>query len=158
VIHRDLKPENVFVVQPGDSVRVLDFGTSKFRDSALKTTDRFRILGTHAYMSPERLLANVVDHRADIFALGHILYEMLSGMHCLSEGPGPLDSPPRYELGMRQIYAPPPPLRDRAPDVPDYVAAIVQRALAKERAQRQQSMAELASELDRARSRYLREI
>lgn len=158
VIHRDLKPENVFVVQPGDTVRVLDFGTSKFRDSALKTTDRFRILGTHAYMSPERLLANVVDHRADIFALGHILYEMLSGMHCLSEGPGPLDFPPRYELGMRQIYAPPPPLRERAPDVPDYVAGIVHRSLAKERAQRQQSMSELASELERARSRYLREI
>ncbi len=150
VIHRDLKPENVFVVEPGDTVRVLDFGTSKFRRAQMKTTDRFRMLGTHAYMSPERLQADVTDARADVYALGHILYEMVGGMHCLSEGPGPLDLPPPYELGIRQIYAVPVPLVERAPGTPADVSAIVQRALSKKREERQQSMTEMASELEAA--------
>ncbi|MEZ4219640.1 MAG: protein kinase [Polyangiaceae bacterium] len=149
LVHRDLKPENVFVVDQDDSIRVLDFGTSKFQRGQLKTTDRFRIIGTHAYMSPERIQADLVDHRADIYALGHILYEMLSGMHALSEGPGPLDLPPIHELGIRQIYAPPPPLSERAPYVPGAVAQIVYRALAKNRKERHESMRELAAELRR---------
>lgn len=154
IIHRDLKPENVFLVAKDDSVRVLDFGTSKFQRGNVKTTDRFRIMGTYAYMSPERLQADLVDHRADIFALGHVLYEMLSGMHALSEGPGPLDFPGLQELGLRQIYAQPPPLSERSPDTPAYVAQIVYRALAKDRKKRQESMASMTTDLERAMQRW----
>jgi serine/threonine protein kinase len=154
VIHRDLKPENVFVVEPGDSIRVLDFGTSKFRSAQLKTTDRFRMLGSHAYMSPERLRANVTDRRGDVYGLGHILYEMVAGRHCLSEGPGPLDFPPPYELGIRQIYAVPVPLTERAPGTPADVSDIVQRALAKKPDDRQPSMSALAGELEGALVRH----
>ncbi|HMJ14388.1 MAG TPA: serine/threonine-protein kinase, partial [Polyangiaceae bacterium] len=155
VIHRDLKPENVFVVQPADEVRVLDFGTSKFTRTSAKsqTTDRMRIMGTQAYMPPERLLGNVVDFRSDVYSLGHILYEMVSGVHCFSEGAGPLDLPGVYELGIRQIQAEPVPLTERKPGTPADVSAIVQRALAKKPSERQQSMQELIHELSEARER-----
>ncbi|HEY6557807.1 MAG TPA: protein kinase [Polyangiaceae bacterium] len=159
VIHRDLKPENVFVVQPGDEVRVLDFGTSKFTRTSAKaqTTDRMRIMGTQAYMPPERLLGNLVDFRSDVYSLGHILYEMVSGVHCFSEGAGPLDLPGVYELGIRQIQAEPVPLTERKPGTPLDVSTIVQRALAKKPSQRQQSMQELIAELNAARERLRRE-
>ena len=122
VVHRDLKPENVFVLRD-DSLKVLDFGTSKItnklgRSAALKTTDRFRLIGTQAYMPPERLKAERADARADVYALGHIMYEMIAGRHCWSDGPGPLDLPEAIELGMRQIYAPPAPLVDQVPGLP----------------------------------------
>ncbi|MBI3204400.1 MAG: serine/threonine protein kinase, partial [Myxococcales bacterium] len=163
VIHRDLKPENVFVL-PGDTLKVLDFGTSKItnkfrRSGAIKTTDRFRLIGTQAYMPPERLKAERTDARADIYALGHILFEMIAGRHCWSDGPGPLDLPDAIELGMRQIYAPPAPLTDFVPGLPAEVDALVQRALAKDPRQRQPSMralgAELRAAIERCRSLQL---
>jgi serine/threonine protein kinase len=156
VIHRDLKPENVFVVQPEDEVRVLDFGTSKSMRQRTPTTDRMRVIGTQAYMPPERLLGHSVDYRSDVYSLGHILYEMVSGVHCFSEGPGPLDLPDFYELGIRQIHAPPIPLTRRKPGTPEDVSDIVQRALAKKPSARQQSMQELASELRGALERLER--
>ncbi|MCL4756036.1 MAG: protein kinase [Myxococcales bacterium] len=154
VIHRDLKPENVFVLKD-DTIKVLDFGTSKItnklrRSGALKTTDRFRLIGTQAYMPPERLKAERTDARADIYALGHILYEMIAGRHCWSEGPGPLDLPDAIELGMRQIYAPPTPLSEHVPGLPADIDRLVLRALAKDPRHRQQTMRELAAELQSA--------
>lgn len=154
VIHRDLKPENVFVLKD-DTIKVLDFGTSKItnklrRSGALKTTDRFRLIGTQAYMPPERLKAERTDARADIYALGHILYEMIAGRHCWSEGPGPLDLPDAIELGMRQIYAPPTPLSEHVPGLPADIDRLVRRALAKDPRHRQQTMRELAAELQTA--------
>ena len=155
LVHRDLKPENVFLVSSEDSIRVLDFGTSKFERGSLKTTDRFRVMGTNAYMSPERVQAGKVDLRADIYALGHILFEMLTGRHALSEGPGPLDLPPTFELGFRQIYADVPAIDDYAPGTPAYVQSIVYQALAKDRDSRQPSMDVVADQLETARARYL---
>jgi len=157
VIHRDLKPENVFVLKD-DTIKVLDFGTSKItnklrRSGALKTTDRFRLIGTQAYMPPERLKAERTDARADIYALGHILYEMIAGRHCWSEGPGPLDLPDAIELGMRQIYAPPTPLSEHVPGLPANIDRLVIRALAKDPRHRQQTMRELAAELQSALAR-----
>ncbi|MBK7580815.1 MAG: serine/threonine protein kinase [Myxococcales bacterium] len=154
VIHRDLKPENVFVLQD-DSIKVLDFGTSKItnklrRSGAMKTTDRFRLIGTQAYMPPERLKAERTDARADIYALGHILYEMIAGRHCWSDGPGPLDLPDAIELGMRQIYAPPARLSEQVPGLPREVERTVLRALSKDPRHRQQSMRELGADLQSA--------
>ena len=154
VVHRDLKPENVFVLRD-DSIKVLDFGTSKItnklgRSAALKTTDRFRLIGTQAYMPPERLKAERSDARADVYALGHIMYEMIAGRHCWSDGPGPLDLPEAIELGMRQIYAPPAPLVDQVPGLPIEIENMVQRALAKDPRHRQQTMRELSAEIEDA--------
>lgn len=154
IVHRDLKPENVFVVEADDSLKVLDFGISKIRNklrpAELRTTDRFRLLGTDAYMAPELMQIGEADARSDVYALGLILYEMLVGRHCWSDGPGPLDFPPRAELGARQIYAQPMPLRELVPHLPERVDRLVMRALEKNPESRQQSMGELSRELAEA--------
>ncbi len=157
VVHRDLKPENVFVLEADDTIKILDFGVSKIRNKLrpveLRTTDRLRVLGTQAYAAPEALQAGRSDARSDVYAVGHILYEMFAGRHCWSEGDGPLDLPAPMELGLRQIFTEPRSVVEFAPDVPDYVNAIVMRALAKEPDARQQSMAELSSDLSKALTR-----
>lgn len=83
IVHRDLKPENVIRTPSGD-LKVLDFGLARFRagdpDGPTLTGDG-TILGTPAYMSPEQLRASGVDHRSDLFALGIVLYELVSGRH-----------------------------------------------------------------------------
>ncbi|MDE3063998.1 MAG: serine/threonine protein kinase, partial [Acidobacteriota bacterium] len=74
VVHRDIKPGNVFLVQ-GGGVKILDFGLSRIVDETQLTMSR-QVMGTLAYMPPEQLEGNAVDHRADIWALGAVLYEM----------------------------------------------------------------------------------
>jgi serine/threonine protein kinase len=160
VIHRDLKPENVFVLRGDEGIKVLDFGTSKLdrntkKSLALKTTDRFRLIGTKEYMAPERLKAEKADARTDIYGEGLILYEMISGRHCWSDGPGPLDLPDGLELCMRQVFAPPKPLRVHVPDLPREIDEIVLRALAKDPRHRQQSMRQLSDELREALDQWL---
>ena len=77
VVHRDIKPGNVFLVQ-GGGVKILDFGLSRIVDETQLTMSR-QVMGTLAYMPPEQLEGNAVDHRADIWALGAVLYEMAVG-------------------------------------------------------------------------------
>ena len=77
VVHRDIKPGNVFIVQNG-GVKILDFGLSRIADETQLTLSR-QVMGTLAYMPPEQLDGNPVDHRADIWALGAVLYEMAVG-------------------------------------------------------------------------------
>lgn len=83
VVHRDLKPENIFLVawdKDGYFVKVLDFGVAAVADASVRgSLHRGEVLGTPAYMSPEQVRGDVVDRRSDIYALGVLLYEMLSG-------------------------------------------------------------------------------
>ena len=83
VVHRDLKPENV-IRTPGGDVKILDFGLARFRDLPAELahlTDDGDVLGTPAYMSPEQIRGGTVDGRSDLFALGIMLYELVSGRH-----------------------------------------------------------------------------
>ncbi|MGE0321020.1 MAG: serine/threonine protein kinase [Polyangiaceae bacterium] len=151
VVHRDLKPENVFVTEANE-VKVLDLGTAKFYGYGLKTTDKFRVPGTLPYMSPEHCEGQVVDARTDIYALGIMLYEMLSGRHPFID---PMDEPGPHELLSRHLVAEPAPLTDVMPGLPAYIWRVVERALRKNREERYRNMREFATELRDARHRAI---
>ncbi|MBL8612727.1 MAG: serine/threonine protein kinase [Myxococcales bacterium] len=145
IVHRDLKPQNLFVTQRPDgtpSVKVLDFGISKAAaDTGSNLTHTETVLGTPLYMSPEqvRSLKNV-DHRADIWAMGAILFELVAG--------GPLWSAPSPSALCAMIVVDPPPtLRQRVPAAPPGLEAIVARCLMKDAGQRFQTVGELAEAL-----------
>jgi serine/threonine-protein kinase len=146
IVHRDLKPDNLFLVPdplaPGRcTVKLLDFGIAKldrgFKSGGVRNTLAGVLMGTPVYMSPEQCLGNVeVDHRSDMYSLGIILYELLCGTPpFVSDGQG--------ELVYFHISAPPPALRRRNPNVPEALEAIVHRMLAKEPADRVQTMVDL---------------
>lgn len=145
IVHRDLKPQNLFLTQRPDGapcVKVLDFGISKAADgdeSSPKLTSTEMVMGTPLYMSPEqvRSLKNV-DARADIWALGAILFELLAATP-------PFDGPSASALHASIAMDPPASLRERRPDVPTHIEAVVLRCLEKDPARRFQSVQELAA-------------
>ena len=140
VVHRDLKPDNVLMGQNGRVV-VTDFGVARGHVGASAGGTAGHVVGTPAYMAPEQVEARPdVDHRADLYALGEIMYEMLVG-----ERAWPGES--AYAVAAaRLVQAPPDPRVSRA-DVPDALAAIVLRCLARERAARFASAREVVTEL-----------
>jgi serine/threonine-protein kinase len=156
VIHRDLKPENVFVTD-GNVVKVLDLGTGKFTGYGLNSTDRMRVVGTTAYMSPEQIKGLRVDARADVYALGLILYEMIAGRHALTPEDGAALPQGIEQVALMQLQMTPKPLADVALGCPRYVSAIADRAIAKDRERRYPNMAAMARELRAARKRFVAE-
>lgn len=144
-VHRDLKPENVMVCSDGRVV-VLDLGTAKhLRGTQLRPTQR--IIGTVAYMSPEHLLGEDLDGRADVYSLGLVLWEMCAGYHPFAKSRNTFDLPGSVELARMQIEVMPAPLRKVAPQVPKAVAKLVERALRKEAFDRFPDMGSFAAEL-----------
>ncbi|MGI5860864.1 MAG: protein kinase domain-containing protein [Myxococcales bacterium] len=146
IVHRDLKPENVMLTRllRGYHVKVLDFGLAHLADSATRMTAPGMICGTPRYMAPEQAAGLDIDHRADIYALGLVLFECLTGRH-------PFDSPSVSETLRRQRCDPVPRLTQVAPDVAtEAVDAVIQRATAKAREERFGSMLELAQALSAA--------
>jgi serine/threonine protein kinase len=138
IIHRDLKPANVFLHQTrhGEVVKVVDFGIAKMLNDESQTADEHptligHVLGTPAYMAPERLQNLPYDGRADVYSLGVMLYQMLAG-RLPFEAP---DNDP-LKVGLMQINEPPPPLRAWNPQVPAAVEAVILNALAKNPAHR----------------------
>ena len=156
VIHRDLKPENVFVTD-GNVVKVLDLGTGKFTGYGLNSTDRMRVVGTTAYMSPEQIKGLRVDARADVYALGLILYEMIAGRHALTPEDAAALPQGIEQVALMQLQMTPKALADVAPACPRYVSAIADRAIAKDRERRYPNMAAMARELRAARKRFVAE-
>ena len=130
VIHRDLKPANVFLVKHGDEsdfVKVLDFGLVKdLEGTGEDLTQTGLFMGSPKYMAPEQIRGEKVDGRADVYALGVILYEMLTGKV-------PFDRPNSVNILMAHVHEPPPPMRTTNPNVlvPDAVEALVLKALEK---------------------------
>jgi serine/threonine-protein kinase len=136
VIHRDLKPENVFIVARAEDpffVKVLDFGLAKLvRETGAPRheTRKGIVLGTPYYMAPEQCEGRgQLDERADIYALGVVLFEMLTG-HL------PFGGDDLAEVLLKQISVPPPAVRSLMPDVPEALDLVVRRALAKRPADR----------------------
>jgi hypothetical protein len=134
VVHRDVKPGNVFLTSDG-GVKVLDFGiASAAGDTALTTGD---LLGTAAYLAPERALGHQATAAADVYALGVVLYELLAGRR-------PFQAGSEIELAMAHINADPVPLAMVAPSVPPHLAAACRQAMAKDPAARPRSAAAFA--------------
>jgi eukaryotic-like serine/threonine-protein kinase len=150
IVHRDLKPSNLFMTQRLDGsplIKVLDFGISKVSvtsgepDPKATLTRPGMMLGSPSYMSPEQLRnASTVDHRADIWAMGIVLHELVAGTP-------PYDADTFAALCAMIASDPPTPLRQAAPDAPEELEAIVRKCVEKAPSDRYQNVAELAAEL-----------
>ncbi len=163
IVHRDLKPENVMLVKKDDEpdfVKVLDFGIAKLLEGAASASEEISkrnggmnqpltrlgtILGTPEYMAPEQALGEAVTPAADLYGVGVMLYEMLTGKH-------PFDPPDRMAMLSFHIVAPVPPMADRAPqlDVPPVVEAVVRCLLEKDSKKRYPNARALADAIDAA--------
>ena len=131
VVHRDIKPANIFLhnVRGEEMVKVLDFGIAKLLGSAsdehATMTIEGSLLGTPAYMAPERVANKPYDGRADVYSVGVLLYQMLVGHP-------PFKAQDPVALAVQQMNATPPPPRDVNPDIPAAVEAVVLEALTKD--------------------------
>ena len=143
VVHRDLKPENVLVVAPDDdfeseSVRVVDFGLAKLlADAGVASSGA--VVGTPYYMSPEQCLGEPLDARSDVYSLGVVFYEMLSGKR-------PFTAETVSGVINRHLTEPPPPLSSSL-EIPRRISTGIMHALAKDPDDRPQTATELARQM-----------
>jgi serine/threonine-protein kinase len=142
VVHRDVTPSNIMLLKAG-GVKILDFGIAKAAAAARPSDGgRPRLAGKLSYLSPELVRGLAVDHRSDIFSLGIVLWEMIAGQRLFT---GPTDAETLENVLTRPIAEP----SRRRDGVPAVLDAMVARALEREPANRYESAAEFANELDR---------
>jgi len=159
IIHRDIKPENV-MLRPDGYVKVLDFGLAKFSeqrpfggsssnaDAATNVnTDPGTVMGTVSYMSPEQASGRQIDARSDIFSLGVLLYEMLSGRR-------PFEGSTPSEIIVSIIQKRARPLVRYTPEVPPELERIVAKSLSKNREDRYQTLKDMLIDLKRLRQQF----
>lgn len=142
IIHRDLKPENI-LMDEDRNLYLTDFGLARIMENARRLTATGLVMGTPHYIAPEQAKGDPADVRSDTYALGVMLYEMLTG-----ELPFKADT--GYGLIFKHINEPPPAPRTLQPDLPPAVEAIILKALSKSPAERYQSAMELAEALAQA--------
>jgi serine/threonine protein kinase len=140
VIHRDIKPDNVLFDASGNPY-LSDFGVAKVTESLISTTGQ-EVIGTPAYLSPEQALGESVDHRADVYGLGAMLYEMLTGER-------PFGKDTVIGLALQHVNDPVPNILKVRPDLPGEVDVIIKTAMAKNRENRYATALDLARELNK---------
>jgi hypothetical protein len=139
LVHRDVKPQNV-LIDPEGRARVTDFGIARSLE-AHGLTATGRVLGTTDYVSPEQAMGEDVDERSDVYSLGIVLYEMLTG-------DVPYHAETQVAVAMKHVHEPLPDVFERRRDVSAAVAAVVDRATAKDPALRYGSTAEMVRDLE----------
>jgi DNA-binding NarL/FixJ family response regulator len=139
LVHRDVKPTNVLIARRngGEHAFLTDFGLTKRREADDGLTRPGFAMGTADYMAPEQARGEAVDGRADVYALACVLFKALTGV-------APFERHSQWETRVAHVRHPPPSLRDVRPELPAALDAAVQRALAKDRAERPETAGELA--------------
>lgn len=146
IVHRDVKPSNIMVGRDGH-VKITDFGIARMASSAVRTQTGM-VLGSPKYMSPEQVVGKELDQRSDIFSLGSLLYEMLTGR-------SPFDGENVNSILYQVVNTMPTPPSIVNPDLPEMLNFIVAKALAKNVEERYQNARELAEDLKICRNTLL---
>src|SRR5690348_13435080 len=144
IIHRDVKPANIMISKTG-AVKVMDFGIARALADASSVTQTAAVIGTAQYLSPEQARGEKVDARSDVYALGCVLYEVLTG-----EPPFVGDTP--VAVAYQHVREDPVPPSARRSSIPPELDAVVLKALAKNPDNRYQSAAEMRADLVRVHS------
>ncbi|MFP6685076.1 MAG: serine/threonine-protein kinase, partial [Polyangiaceae bacterium] len=147
IVHRDLKPENITLIKQGDRenfCKILDFGIAKVSTNTSKLTKAGSVFGTPHYMAPEQAAGAAVDHRADIYALGVMMYEMVAGEL-------PFNADNFMGILTQHMYKAPVPIRAllHAPECPPGLEAIILKCLSKQADARYQTAPDLAADIQR---------
>lgn len=146
IVHRDLKPGNVLIVDsgfPNETVKVIDFSIAKSADKTENLTSKDQVIGTPEYIAPEQIEGTNIDARTDIYSMGIILYQLLTGEL-------PFQSKVPTGLYLKHIHSKPRPPRELRPEIPVELEDVVLRALAKNPDNRPQTAAIFAEELTAA--------
>jgi serine/threonine protein kinase len=143
VIHRDIKPSNIMLTQDSD-VRIIDFGIALVADSDISSIEG--IAGSPSYMSPEQVQSLELTNRSDLYSLGAVMYELLSGAR-------PFRAGNLQKLLHQIVYATPPPLHTLRRDIPEELESVVAMALQKDPEKRYKSGLDFAAELTRVHQR-----
>ncbi len=149
IVHRDVKPSNIMVIRDGH-VKITDFGIARMASSSVRTQTGM-VLGSPKYMSPEQVMGKSIDQRSDIFSLGVMLYEMLTGQ-------APFDGENVNAIMYQTLNAVPPPPNMMNPAIPEMVNFIVAKALAKGVEDRYQNAKDFAADLRTCRDTLPRSI
>ena len=147
IVHRDVKPSNIMIVRDGH-VKITDFGIARMASAAVRTQTGM-VLGSPKYMSPEQVVGKQTDQRSDIFSLGVMLYEMLTGQ-------SPFAGENVNAIMYQTLNSVPPPPSTLSPNVPEMLNFIVAKALAKKLEHRYQDTKEFAADLYACRDRLPR--
>ncbi len=142
IVHRDIKPANVMLTRQAE-VKVMDFGIARAMDDSQATmTQTSQVIGTAQYLSPEQARGERVDSRSDIYSTGCVLYELLTG-----RPPFVGDSP--VAIAYQHVREEPIPPSELDPEIPEWIEAIVLRAMTKDREQRYQTAEEMRADIQR---------
>ncbi|MFP7697361.1 Stk1 family PASTA domain-containing Ser/Thr kinase [Trueperella sp. LYQ143] len=140
IVHRDIKPGNIMLT-PDGKVKVMDFGIARaIADSAATMTQTNSVVGTAQYLSPEQARGEVVDARSDLYSTGCLLYELLTGQP-------PFRGDSAVAVAYQHVSQTPVPPANIAPDIPEDIARVVMKSLAKRREDRYQSAGDMRAEL-----------
>ncbi len=139
VVHRDIKPSNV-IITPTGQIKIADFGIARATNAGADLTQVGMIMGTAAYLSPEQAQGATVDQRSDLYSLGVVLFEMVTGAP-------PFSGDSTHAVATHHVSSPPPRLRSRQPSLPVELDELVDRLLAKNPDHRYQSATGLILEL-----------